>query len=256
MAFQGKVALITGGGSGMGRTKAQLLAKQGASVAILDVNEQGLAETASADDKIRAFTVDVTDTDAVHAVVEQVETEMGPIGRVANAAAIMPFGKLLEQDPKVQIKLMQINYGGLVNIATSALPRMIERGSGDFISFSSMSGVIPGLMMGGYCATKAAVQMYTEVLYHENLNSGVRFVCACPPPVSTPLWKQAEATVVPKLIEGGETLTPEQVIEDIEKCLEKGDFLSLPGKGTRFGYYMRHFMPGQIWKHTHKVEGF
>ncbi len=256
MAFTGKVALITGGGSGMGRTAAQLLAKQGAAVAIFDVNEEGMAETAAASDGIRAFSVDVTDTDAVHAAVEQVENDMGPIGRVANAAAIMPFGKLLEQDAKVQLKLMQINYGGLVNIATSALPHMVARGQGDFISFSSMSGVIPGLLMGGYCATKAAVQMYTEILYHENMNSGVRFVCACPPPVSTPLWKQAEATVVPKLIEGGDVLTPEQVIEDIEACLEKGDFLSLPGKGTRFGYNMRRFLPGQIWKHTHKVEGF
>ena len=81
-------------------------------------------------------------------------------------------------------------------------------------------------------------------------------VCVCPPPVSTPLWKQAEATVMPKLVEGGDVLTPEQVLEDIERCLERGEFLSLPGKGTRFGYLMRRFLPGQIWKHTHKVEGF
>ncbi|NQX88697.1 MAG: SDR family oxidoreductase [Halioglobus sp.] len=256
MAFNGKVALITGGGSGMGRTAAQLLAKQGVSVAVIDVNEEGMAETAAVSDNIHTFPVDVTDTDAVHNAVEQLQSTLGPIDRVANAAAIMPFGNLMEQDPKVQLKLMQINYGGLVNIATATLPSMVQRGSGDFISFSSMSGVIPGLLMGGYCATKAAVQMYTEILYHENLNSGVRFVCACPPPVSTPLWKQAEATVMPKLIEGGDVLTPEQVIADIERCLESGEFLSLPGKGTRLGYHMRRLMPGQIWKHTHKVEGF
>lgn len=256
MAFDGKVALITGGGSGMGRTAAQRLAQQGAKVAILDVNEAGMAETAAASDNIRAFPVDVTDTDAVHSLVAQVEQDLGPIGRVCNAAAIMPFGKLLEQDPKVQLKLMQINYGGLVNIATSTLPPMLARGKGDFVSFSSMSGVIPGLLMGGYCATKGAVQMYTEVLYHENRDKGVRFLCVCPPPVSTPLWKQAEATVVPKLIDGGETLTPEQVLDDIEQCLEKGDFLSMPGKGTKFGYIMRRLFPGQIWKYAHKAEGF
>jgi len=256
MAFKGKVALITGGASGMGRTAALQLADQGAQVAILDLNEEGLAETAGQQSNIRPFTVDITDTDAVAEVVSTVEQEIGPIDRVANAAAIMPFGRLLEQDPKLQLKLMQINFGGLVNIATATLPRMIERGQGDFLSFSSMSGVIPGLLMGGYCSTKAAVQMYTEILYHENLNSGVRFVCICPPPVATPLWKQAEATVVPKLVNDTPPISPEEVLEDVEQCLEKGEFLSFPGKTTKLGYRMRRFLPGQIWKHAHKVEGF
>lgn len=256
MAFTGKLAVITGGGSGMGRTAATLLSGQGADVAILDVNETGLAETAGSGGNIRPFTVDVTDTDAVAQVVDQIETEMGPIDRVYNAAAIMPFGKLLEQDPKLQLKLMQINYGGLVNIATALLPRMLERGKGDFISFSSMSGIIPGLLMGGYCSSKAAVQMYSEILYHENRDKGVRFVCVCPPPVATPLWKQAEDTVMPKLIQGSTQLRPEEVLEDIEACLEKGQFFSFPGKGTRVGYLMRRFFPAQIWKHVHKTEGF
>ena len=256
MAFTGKVALITGGGSGMGRTAARQLAGQGASVAILDINEVGMAEAAEGHPTIRPYAVDITDTDAVRAVVDEVENELGPIDRVANAAAIMPFGKLLEQDPKLQLKLMDINYGGLVNIATSTLPRMLERGRGDFISFSSMSGIIPGLLMGGYCATKGAVQMYTEILYHENLNCGVRFCCVCPPPVATPLWQQAKDTVVPKLTEAAPALEPEEVIEDIERCLEKGKFLSMPGKNTRQGYIMRRLLPGQIWKFAHKTEGF
>jgi len=256
MAFNGKIALITGGGSGMGRTAASLLARQGANVCILDVNEAGMAETAAMSDSIRAFAVDVTDTDAVHSVVEQIEADIGPIDRVCNAAAIMPFGKLLEQDPKLQLKLMQVNYGGLVNIATSVLPGMVERGSGDFISFSSMSGIVPGLLMGGYCSTKATVQMYSEILYHENRDSGVRFVCVCPPPVATPLWEQAKDTVMPKLIQGGTALSPEEVLEGIETCLENGKFLSFPGKGTGTGYVMRRLFPGQIWKHVHKAEGF
>ncbi len=256
MAFTGKVALITGGGSGMGRTAAQKLAAQGAKVAILDINEAGMAETAADHPSIKPYPVDISDTDAVHAVVARVEDELGPIDRVCNAAAIMPFGRLLEQDPKLQLKLMDINYGGLVNIATATVPRMISRGSGDFVSFSSMSGVIPGLLMGGYCATKGAVQMYTEILYHENRDSGLRFVCVCPPPVATPLWKQAEDTVMPKLVESGETLQPEQVIDEIEASLEQGKFFCFPGKGTRIGYVMRRFFPNYIWNYAHKAEGF
>lgn len=256
MAFEGKVVLITGGGSGMGRTAARQLASQGASVAILDINEAGMAETADGYPSVTPFVVDISDTDAVHSVVEKVEQELGAIDRVYNAAAIMPFGKLLEQDPKVQLKLMQINYGGLVNIATATLPKMIARGSGDFISFSSMSGIVPGLLMGGYCSSKGAVQLYTEVLYHENRDSGVRFVCVCPPPVATPLWLQAEATVVPELIKGGETLQPAEVINEVERSLEEGKFLCFPGKDTRMGYFMRRFFPNYVWKVSHKMEGF
>ena len=256
MAFKGKVALVTGGGSGMGRVAARTLAAQDASVAILDVNEAGMAETAEGYDTIKPYKVDISNTDAVQATVDQVESDLGPIDRVANAAAIMPFGKLLEQDPKVQLKLMEINYGGLVNIATAALPRMVQRGSGDFISFCSMSGIIPGLLMGGYSATKGAVQLYTEVLFHENRDSGVRFVCVCPPAVPTPLWKQAEATVVPNMAKDGPSISPEEVIVDIEKSLEAGSFYSFPGKNTRMGYLMRRLFPNSLWRLSHKAEGF
>ena len=256
MAFKGTVALITGGGSGMGQTAARRLAGQGARVAIFDVNDEGMAKTAEGFDGVKPYRVDISDTDAVHAAVAQVEADLGPIDRVANAAAIMPFGKLLEQDPKVQLKLMDINYGGLVNIATAALPGMVQRGSGDFISFSSMSGIIPGLLMGGYCATKGAVQMYTEILYHENRDSGVRFCCVCPPPVATPLWNQAKDTVVPELTKSGETIQPEDVIDHVEECLEQGKFISYPGKQTRIGAIMRRLAPGYLWNYAHKAEGF
>lgn len=256
MAFTGKVALITGGGSGMGQRAAQVLADQGASVAILDVNEAGMAQTADGRPAIRAYPVDISNTDAVRDTVAAIESDLGPIDRVSNAAAIMPFGKLLEQDPKLQLKLMDINYGGLVNVATAALPGMVKRGRGDFISFSSMSGIIPGLLMGGYCATKAAVSMYTEILYHEHLHSGVRFCCVCPPPVATPLWQQAEDTVVPQMTKQAPTITPDEVLSEIEKCLDKGKFLCFPGKNSRMGYIMRRLLPGQIWKLSHKVEGF
>lgn len=256
MDMNGKVVLVTGGGSGMGRLACQLMSRRGARVLAFDVNEPGLAETAAGDAGIVTRRLDVTDFAAVDAAVRDAEASLGPVHRVYNAAAIMPLGKLLEQDNATVHRMMAINYGGLVNIAQAALPAMVRRGAGDFISFSSMAGIIPVLMTGGYNASKFAVSAFTEVLWHENRASGVRFACVCPPPVATPLLAQGYATVMPKTIETTPPIEPREVLEAIESALAKGEFWVFPGKGTRTGYLMRRFFPNLIWKDVHKKEGF
>lgn len=256
MAFTGRLAVVTGGGSGMGQAWARQLAESGATVVLADVNADGMEATTSGCENIHAHIVDITDSDAVKQLFIDIESSYGPVDRVINAAAIMPFGRLVDEDPKITNKVMAVNYGGLVNVATAALPAMLKRGYGDFISFSSMTGIIPGLLMGAYASSKAAVQHYSEILYHENRDSGLRFCCACPPAVATPLWRQAEATVVPKLPSRGETLTPDEVITEIERCLEDGKPFAYPGKQTRFGVLMRRLFPGVVWKASHDAEGF
>ena len=256
MAFTGQLAVVTGGGSGMGQTWARKLAEGGATVVLIDVNAEGMQATASGFDNVHPHLVDITDSDAVKQVFADIESDYGPIDRVINAAAIMPFGRLVDEDPKVTNKVMAVNYGGLANVATAALPAMLNRGYGDFISFSSMTGIIPGLLMGAYASSKAAVQHYSEILYHENRDSGLRFCCVCPPAVATPLWRQAEATVVPKLPSKGETLTPDEVIAEVERCLEAGKPFAYPGKQTKFGVLMRRLFPGVVWKASHDAEGF
>lgn len=256
MAFNGKVALITGAGSGMGQLAARRLAAAGAKVAALDINEKGLVQTVEGKPGIKTYVVDVTSTEAVNQTVAQVERELGPIDRVINAAAIMPFGKLLDQPTEQIHRLMDINYGGLVNVAKATLPGMLKRGKGDFVSFSSMLGQMPTLLTGGYAATKFAVSCFTEVLYHENRDKGVRFVCVCPPAVKTPLLQQAVDTAWPKILDGNPPIKPEEVLDALEASLEKGEFWCLPGKGTRIGYIMRRLLPNAVWKEVHKAEGF
>ncbi|MBP9217438.1 MAG: SDR family oxidoreductase [Sterolibacterium sp.] len=256
MAFNGKIALITGAGSGMGQLAAWRLADAGIKVAAFDISEKGLAKTAEGKPNIRTYVVDVTSTESVNAAVAQVEKELGPIDRVINAAAIMPFGKLLDQPTEQIHRLMAINFGGLVNVSKATLPAMLKRGKGDFISFSSMLGQMPTLMTGAYAATKFAVSCYTEVLYHENRNKGVRFICVCPPAVKTPLLQQAIDTVWPKILDENPPIKPEEVLDAVEVSLEKGDFWCMPGKGTRLGYIMRRLLPGAVWKAVHKAEGF
>ena len=251
MAFRGKVALITGAASGMGRLAVQRLAHGGASVAAIDVNEKGLAETAGGYPSVRTYRCDVSDYEAVALMVKEVESELGPIDRVVNAAAIAPSGLLLEQDVEVIRRLMEINYGGTVNVIKAALPWMMARRSGDLINFSSLAGWLPSPQLGAYSATKFAVVAFSEVLYHENRGRGVRMVCVCPPKVDTPLLDQAKA----KSIDASPMIQPGEVLDAIEESLEAGRFWVFPGKGTRWVWRVRRFLPGLLWRRLHQIEG-
>ncbi|RMF21275.1 MAG: SDR family NAD(P)-dependent oxidoreductase, partial [Deltaproteobacteria bacterium] len=114
MAFHGKVALVTGAGSGMGQISAWRLADAGAQVAALDLNEQGLAKTAEGRDNVHVYPCDVTDRQQVEQVVGEIRDKLGPIDRVTHAAAIMPASPLVDMPVEQILKLMEVNYAGTV----------------------------------------------------------------------------------------------------------------------------------------------
>jgi NAD(P)-dependent dehydrogenase (short-subunit alcohol dehydrogenase family) len=254
--IQGTV-LISGAGSGMGQLAARRFAARGLKVAALDVNDAGLAETAQSGAMITTWHCDVTDRDAVAQAVAEIEDQLGPIGTLYNGAAIMPLGKLAEQDTATIQRIMDINYGGTVNLAKAVLPGMLERRSGNMVNFASMAGWMPALLMGAYNASKFAVVAFTEVLYHENRDSGVRFACVCPPAVATPLLDQGRETAWPKMIEAGpDAIEPAAVLDAIEDALQAGKFWVFATRDARIGWRMRRWFPGMIWKYVHKVEGW
>ena len=128
-------------------------------------------------------------------------------------------------------------------------------GQGEFVSYASMAGHWPILYMGAYNAAKHAVAAFTEVLYHETRNSGVRIVCVCPPIVATPLLKQAEDTVWPKLFNSFPALEPQVVLDAIEKALARRNKLWVfPGPMTRLSWVLRRWLPGLLWKVVHWIE--
>ncbi|HDR8982664.1 SDR family NAD(P)-dependent oxidoreductase [Burkholderia vietnamiensis] len=249
-----KVVLITGGGSGIGQRAAQRALAAGDSVAVLDLSASGF-EPLGASKQLLRLTADVTDAGAVEKAVEEAESVLGPIDRVINAAAIMPLGLLMEQRKDLIHRIMEINYGGLVNIARAVLPGMLERRRGEFVSFSSSAGHIPLIYMGAYDASKAAVNAFTEVLFHENRGSGVKFCCVCPPPVATPLLNQAKDTVWPRMFDQADAITADDVLDATERALARGEFWVFPGPLTRWYVRARRLTPNMLWKRVHQVEG-
>jgi len=253
MMFRGRKILITGAGSGMGRLAAQRLSAAGASIAGVDLNEAGLQETARGCEHFRSFAIDVTDARAVEDMVREVESTMGPVDRVMNAAAIMPTDLLLNQDAGLIRRIMDINYGGTVNVTLATLPGMLSRGRGELVNFASVAGWLPTLHFGAYNASKFAVVAFTEVLYHENRNRGVRFACVCPPPVATPLLDQAKSH--PKVLDDLAPIPPERVLDAIERDLAREKLMVYPDATSRFAVWARRFFPALTWRSAHRTEG-
>ncbi len=253
MSFDGQVALVTGGGSGMGQLACERMAKAGKKVAALDVNEEGLQKTAASSENVTTYVCDVTDLEAVKDSVGKIESDLGQIDRVMTAAAIMPSDLIMDMSPELTVKVMDVNFNGVVNTVHATLPQMIKRGQGQQIIFASLVGWMPVMHFGAYCASKFAVRSYADILYHENRHTGVDFFCVCPPMVNTPLLNQVQSN--PKVMDEGKgPVEPGFILDEIEKGVAKGDFWITPGE-AKWAIRAARWMPNLIWKNMHKIEG-
>jgi len=247
----GKVAIVTGGASGMGQIIARRLAGRGAQVAIFDVNDKGLQDTAAGSPNITAFHCDIGKLDEVQTRVAEVAASLGPIELLVHAAALMPSHKLMDHTHEGMEKLFRINYFGTTYMVRAVLPSMLERGSGRVIAFGSIAGIALVPRMGAYCATKAAVNAYIEVLQNEIRSSGVRVHLVCPPAVNTALIDQTLATDTPGSIReakaNGRLADPEKIIDAIEKGVKKNRDIIYPGE-ARLLYLWRALLPRLWWK--------
>lgn len=248
-----KVALITGAGSGMGQAYARRLLRQGWCVAGLDVNRDGL-EALGQFPLLVKLVVDLRDEQALLEAVRRIETALGPITRVVNAAAIMPLGPLLEMDAAAVGRIVDVNFLGLVRVSRATVPGMLARGHGEFISFASISGQVPIFFMGAYGASKAAVIAYTEVLEQETRGRGVHLVCVCPPAVKTPLLEQGRATRWPGFLDVLPPITIDTVLDAVERALQRKRFWVYPGWYTRPSVWARRLTPRLLWWFVRLVE--
>ncbi|MCH2169844.1 SDR family oxidoreductase [Myxococcota bacterium] len=249
------VALVVGGASGMGRLAAQRWSDSGRPCVAVDINEQGLQETAARHSRIVTRCLDVTHASDVDQLVKEVVAEFGALERVYNGAAIQPSQLLLNQDRAEIHRIMEINYGGLVNVSLSTLSSMVEQGHGSLINFGSIAGWVPNMHFGAYAASKFAVVAFSEVLYHENRGRGVHVCCVCPSVVDTPLMLQATSN--PKIVEVGPApMAPVKVLTAIDKAIAKQRFWVFPGLHTQIGWRLRRFFPRLMWAVDHRAEGF
>ncbi|WP_374972348.1 SDR family NAD(P)-dependent oxidoreductase [Spongiibacter marinus] len=247
------VVLVTGAGSGMGQLAATRAAEQGQQVVGFDVNESALLALSDRHPNIHTYVVDITDLSKVESTVKKVNEEIGCIKRLINCAGIMPLGTLNSQDALEIRRIMDVNYIGTVNINKAVMPYMLDRECGEIINFASMAGWSPLISVGAYNAAKFAVVAFTEVLYHENKYTGVKVCCVCPPPVNTPLLRNAVNR--PKAFDVVSAVEPSFILDAMESSINKGKWLCIPGWQSKAGYLARRFAPNLLWKVIHYSEG-
>jgi NAD(P)-dependent dehydrogenase (short-subunit alcohol dehydrogenase family) len=253
MSMSIKTVLVTGGASGIGRAFVVRLSQQGWHVCVLDLNESALAELAS--EQVSTFICDVANLEQVKATVKEIVERDGAIDRLIHCAAIMPAGKLASMAAETTNLLMTVNYGGTVNVVQTVLQDMLARNAGELIVFGSTGGSVPVPDCGAYCATKAATNVYMEILAEENRETGVQFMLVCPPLVNTPLLKQAMATAQSRMlsssIEQGRYLAPDDIVDAVETGLKKNVRILWPSMEAKILQWLRRFSPRLLWRIIH-----
>ncbi|EUA50213.1 short chain dehydrogenase family protein [Mycobacterium xenopi 3993] len=174
--FAGKVAVVTGAGSGIGQALAIELARSGAKVAISDVDTEGLARTeerlTAIGAPVRADRLDVTEREAFLAYADQVNEHFGKVNQIYNNAGIAFTGDIEVSQFKDIERVMDVDFWGVVNGTKAFLPHLIASGDGHVINVSSVFGLfsVPG--QAAYNAAKFAVRGFTEALRQEMALAG------------------------------------------------------------------------------------
>ncbi|HJQ47416.1 MAG TPA: SDR family oxidoreductase [Amycolatopsis sp.] len=186
--LNGNVVVITGGAQGIGATTAAALVREGARVAIGDL-DQARAEKTATDlgGDTQAWALDVTDTAAFSAFLDDVERRLGPIDVLVNNAGVMLLAPLEEEDDAATVRQLEINLHAVVHGTREAIRRMRPRASGHIVNIASMAGKAGFPGAATYCATKHAVVGLSEAVRHELRGSGVDISCVMPAVVRTDL---------------------------------------------------------------------
>lgn len=194
-SLQGKNAIVTGAGKGIGKAIAIALAKEGVQVGLIARTSKDLetvaAEIAALGVKAAFAVADISNIAEVNKAVESIQAELGNTDILINNAGMGVFGKFLDLTPEQWENHIKVNLFGVYYATRAVLPQMIERQTGDIVNVSSTAGLTGAAVTSAYSASKFAVMGLTESLMQEVRKHNIRVTAMAPSTVVTELAKSA-----------------------------------------------------------------
>ena len=188
MSFKGKVAVVTGGSSGMGAATARALASAGAQVNLIDIDKKGAEETAQKTGS-EIFIGDVSNSEFCDLTIDSIVQKQGQVDILVNAAGIILRADALETNDDNWKRIMAVNVDGVFFMCRSAIRHMVNKKSGSIVNFGSIWGDVASSGVTAYCVTKGAVHQLTKALALEHAEDGIRVNAVAPGEVNTPMIK-------------------------------------------------------------------
>lgn len=204
----GKVALITGGSGGIGAATAKLFWEEGAAVAIIDIDQDALDQTASeispAGERIAAFSADISTEAEAERVVRETVDRFGAIDVLANVAAIRVYGPVTEATAESWQRIIGVNLLGAAYCCKYVIPKMVKSGGGSIINVSSSNASVGRSGMVQYDATKSAMLALTRAMACDHADDGIRVNSLSPGPTLTPFHVRRRANDTGESLEQAE----------------------------------------------------
>lgn len=188
-----KTAIVTGGGTGIGRAMALAFAREGAKVAVLGRRAEPLQETAKqmarTGAQAKAVVCDVTRGEAIRSAVEQVEAAFGPVNVLVNNAGALSVSTVESISEDDWDQVMETNLKGPYLLARAILPSMRRAGGGSIVNVGSVLGLVAMKNRAAYCASKGGLTLLTKAMALDHAHENIRVNCICPAIVETDLVK-------------------------------------------------------------------
>jgi NAD(P)-dependent dehydrogenase (short-subunit alcohol dehydrogenase family) len=195
MNVNGKAALVTGAGKGIGKAAAVRLAAAGAAVAVVDLDERAVQETVrdieSAGGKAAGYVTDVSREEQVADTVRRVEERFGRIDILVNCAGIQRYGTVVDTSVELWDEVMNVNLKGVFLMCKHVIPVMRKQQGGAIVNISSVQAFVTQKQVAAYTASKGAINALTRAMAVDHAAEGIRVNAICPASVDTPMLRWA-----------------------------------------------------------------